>query len=174
MKIEARHRNRTYQIELEKQESSDSGSHFKIEIQRPDGKQILRVRVLSRSQERWTLEVNGQIEDVLVSERKDELLIDWNHQTFAIRVSPLRKKLARSLLPPETPRVASLTAPMTGKVITVLAVEGEAVREGQGLVIIEAMKMQNELKSPKSGTVTTCNVQEGEIVNGGELLFEID
>ncbi len=174
MKIEARHRNRTYQIELEKQESSDSGSHFKIEIQRPDGKQILRVRVLSRSQERWTLEVNGQIEDVLVSERKDELLIDWNHQTFAIQVSPLRKKLARSLLPPETPRVASLTAPMTGKVITVLAGEGEAVREGQGLVIIEAMKMQNELKSPKSGTVTTCNVQEGEIVNGGELLFEID
>jgi biotin carboxyl carrier protein len=174
VKIEARHRNRTYQIELEKQESSDSGSHFKIEIQRPDGKQILRVRVLSRSQERWTLEVNGQIEDVLVSERKDELLIDWNHQTFAIQVSPLRKKLARSLLPPETPRVASLTAPMTGKVITVLAGEGEAVREGQGLVIIEAMKMQNELKSPKSGTVTTCNVQEGEIVNGGELLFEID
>ncbi len=132
------------------------------------------MRVLSRSQERWTLEVNGQIEDVLVSERKDELLIDWNHQTFAIQVSPLRKKLARSLLPPETPRVASLTAPMTGKVITVLAGEGEAVREGQGLVIIEAMKMQNELKSPKSGTVTTCNVQEGEIVNGGELLFEID
>jgi len=174
VKIEARHSNRTYHIDLEEQESSDSGSLFKIKIQRPDGEQVLRVRVLSRSQERWTLEVNGQIEDVLVSERKDELLIDWNHQTFAIQVSPLREKLPRSLLPPEAPRVASLTAQMTGKVIAVLADEGEAVEVGQGLVIIEAMKMQNELKSPKSGTVMTCNVQEGETVNAGDLLFEID
>ncbi len=174
MKIEARHGNRTYHIELEEQESSDSGSLFKIKIQRPDGEQVLLVRVLSRSQERWTLEVNGQIEDVLVSERKDELLIDWNHQAFAIQISTLREKLPRTLLPPETSRVASLTAQMTGKIIAVLAGKGEEVREGQGLVIIEAMKMQNELKSPKSGTVLTCNVQEGEIVNAGDLLFEID
>jgi len=127
VKIEARHSNRTFHIDLEEQESSDSGSLFKIRIQRPDGEQVLRVRVLSRSQERWTLEVNGQIEDVLVSERKDELLIDWNHQTFAIQVSPLREKLPRSLLSPGTPRVAALTAQMTGKVIAVLAGEGEAV-----------------------------------------------
>ncbi|MCZ6486385.1 MAG: biotin/lipoyl-binding protein [Acidobacteria bacterium] len=174
MKIEARHSNRTFHIDLEEQESSDSGSLFKIRIQRPDGEQVLRVRVLSRSQERWTLEVNGQIEDVLVSEKKDELLIDWNHQTFAIQISPLREKLPRTLLPPETPRIASLTAQMTGRVIAVLAVKGDVVEVGQGLVVIEAMKMQNELKSPKSGTVMTCNVQEGEIVKAGDLLFEID
>jgi biotin carboxyl carrier protein len=63
---------------------------------------------------------------------------------------------------------------MPGKVIAVLAQEGESVQVGQGLVIIEAMKMQNELKSPKSGTVMTCNVEEGAKISAGDLLFEIE
>ena len=69
---------------------------------------------------------------------------------------------------------AILRAQMAGKVINVLAGEGEGVQLGQGLVVIEAMKMQNELKSPKSGTVTTCNVKEGKKVSAGDLLFEIE
>ena len=63
---------------------------------------------------------------------------------------------------------------MTGKVIALLVNEGEAVKVGQGLAIIEAMKMQNELKSPKSGIVIRCSIREGETVNTGDLLFEID
>ena len=74
----------------------------------------------------------------------------------------------------ETPERATLRAPMPGQVITVLAKEGDNVQVGQGLVIIEAMKMQNEIKSPKSSTVITCNVLEGIKVSGGDVLFEIE
>ncbi|MDA2923426.1 hypothetical protein MYX65_02010 [Acidobacteria bacterium AH-259-L09] len=68
MKLEAQYDNRTYLIELEERESPDLGSYFEIKIHRPDGEQMLPVRVLSRSQGRWTLEIKGKIEDVLVTE----------------------------------------------------------------------------------------------------------
>jgi len=54
VKLEARYNNRTYPIELEEKKSSDPGSHFEIKIQRPSGEQVLTVRVVSRSQDRWT------------------------------------------------------------------------------------------------------------------------
>jgi len=62
-----------------------------------------------------------------------------------------------------------VVAPMPGKIIRVLAVAGQKVEAGQGLLVIEAMKMQNEIRSPKSGTVDRL-AQEGQTVNAGEIL----
>ena len=174
VKLEARYSNRTYPIELEEKKSSDPGSHFEIKIQRPDGEQVVPVRVVSRSQDHWTLEIDGQIEEVLISRRREEVLIDWKNRTFTVQIGRLKEKRLRDSVSTDTQRAAYLTAQMTGKVIAVLANEGEEVKVGQGMAIIEAMKMQNELRSPKSGIVTTCNIREGEIVNTGDLLFEID
>ncbi len=61
-------------------------------------------------------------------------------------------------------------APMPGKVVRLLAREGEKVEAGQGLLIVEAMKMQNEVRAPKTGTVERLLVVEGQAVNAGELL----
>ncbi len=174
VKLEARYNDRTYPIELEEKKSSDPGSHFEIKIQRPGGEQVFPVRVVSRSQDHWTLEIDGQIENVLISRKREEVLIDWKNRIFAVQIDRSLEKLLTDSVPTETPRIASLTAQMTGKVISVLAIEGEEVKVGQGMAIIEAMKMQNELRSPKSGIVTTCNIREGETVNTGDLLFEID
>ncbi len=174
VKLEARYNNRTYPIELEEKKSSEQGSHFEIKIKRRGGEQVLQVCVVSRSQDRWTLEIDGQIEDVLISKKREKVLIDWKNRTFAVQIDRPLEKLSTGSVPTETPRIASLTAQMTGKVISVLAGKGEEVEMGQGLAIIEAMKMQNELKSPKSGIVTSCNIREGETVNTGDLLFEID
>ena len=174
VKLEASYNNRTYPIELETKKSSDPGSHFEIKIQRPDGEEVVPVRVVSRSQDRWTLEIDGQIEDVLISRKREEVLIDWKNRTFTVQISRLKEKRLSDSVPTETQRATSLKAQMTGKVIAVLANEGEEVKVGQGLAIIEAMKMQNELRSPTSGIVTRCNIREGETVNTGDLLFEID
>ncbi len=174
VKLEASYNNRTYAVELETKKSSDPGSHFEIKIQRPDGEQVVPVRVVSRSQDHWTLEIDGQIEDVLISRKREEVLIDWKNRTFTVKIGRLQEKRLSDSVPTETQRAASLTAQMTGKVIAILANEGEEVEVGQGLAIIEAMKMQNELRSPRSGIVTRCNIREGETVNTGDLLFEID
>jgi biotin carboxyl carrier protein len=63
-----------------------------------------------------------------------------------------------------------IDAPMPGKVVRVLVKAGDEVTEGQGLVVIEAMKMENELKSPKAGKVTELHAVEGAAVESGAKL----
>jgi len=63
-----------------------------------------------------------------------------------------------------------VVAPMPGKIVRVLVEAGEAVEVKQGLLVVEAMKMQNEIRSPKSGTVERLLVTEGQTVNAGEIL----
>ena len=65
-------------------------------------------------------------------------------------------------------------APMPGKVVRLLAAEGQAVEAGQGLVVVEAMKMQNEIKCPKAGRVEKILVREGQAVNAGETLAIVE
>lgn len=64
-------------------------------------------------------------------------------------------------------------ASMPGKIVRVLVAAGQAVKSGQGIVVVEAMKMQNELRSPKAGTVERLLVAEGQAVNAGETLAVI-
>ena len=63
---------------------------------------------------------------------------------------------------------------MPGKVIRVLAAPGDEVAAGQGIVVVEAMKMQNELKSTRKGKVLRIAVNEGATVGAGELLATIE
>ena len=67
-----------------------------------------------------------------------------------------------------------IVAPMPGKVVRILAPAGTTVEQGQGIIVIEAMKMQNELKSPKKGTVRKLNVSEGAAVEAGQSLAEVE
>lgn len=72
----------------------------------------------------------------------------------------------------DTPR--TLVAPMPGKIVRLLVAEGAAVEAGQGILIIEAMKMQNELKSPKKGVVRKMHAAPGAAVNAGEELAVVE
>ncbi|MGZ3710094.1 MAG: acetyl-CoA carboxylase biotin carboxyl carrier protein subunit [Bdellovibrionota bacterium] len=63
---------------------------------------------------------------------------------------------------------------MPGKVIRVLVAAGDAVEEGQGLVVVEAMKMQNEMKSPKAGRVTEIRARPDATVGAGEVLVVVE
>ncbi len=65
---------------------------------------------------------------------------------------------------------ATLRAPMPGKVVRVLCSEGQEVSAGQGVLIVEAMKMQNEVQAPRAGKLTELHVKDGQTVNAGEIL----
>ena len=67
-----------------------------------------------------------------------------------------------------------LHSPMPGKVVKLLAKEGTAVKKGQGVVVIEAMKMENELAASRDGVVKKILVAEGEPVSSGALLLVIE
>ncbi|HEV8494998.1 MAG TPA: biotin/lipoyl-containing protein [Candidatus Angelobacter sp.] len=70
--------------------------------------------------------------------------------------------------------VMKIKAPMPGKVVRILAPAGSQVEMGRSVLVIEAMKMQNELKAPKTGVVKKINVAEGAAVEAGQALAEVE
>ncbi len=69
---------------------------------------------------------------------------------------------------------AEIMSPMPGKVVRVLVAVGANVEAGAGILVVEAMKMQNELKSPKAGVVVSINAQTGATVSAGEVLAVVE
>jgi len=69
---------------------------------------------------------------------------------------------------------ARIVASMPGKVVRVLVEVGAQVDAGDGIIVVEAMKMQNEMKSPKAGTVISLHAETGATVNGGDVLAVIE
>ncbi|HEV8140692.1 MAG TPA: biotin/lipoyl-containing protein, partial [Pyrinomonadaceae bacterium] len=70
--------------------------------------------------------------------------------------------------------IARIIAPMPGKIVRVLVEPGAQLEAGMGVIVVEAMKMQNEMKAPKAGVVTAINVRVGATVNGGDVLAVIE
>ena len=69
---------------------------------------------------------------------------------------------------------AAITAPMPGKVVRILVAAGEEVAAGQGIIVVEAMKMQNEMKSPRAGRVAAIQAKENDSVVAGTVLAIIE
>ena len=70
--------------------------------------------------------------------------------------------------------VAQIVAPMPGKVVRIHVEAGTTVEKGVGVVVVEAMKMQNEMKAPRAGVVVAVNVKPGDTVNAGDVLAELE
>ncbi len=69
---------------------------------------------------------------------------------------------------------STIKAPMPGKVVRILVVAGDPVEVGQGLIVVEAMKMQNELKTQRAGRVAEVHAKENDTVDAGTLLLVIE
>jgi len=106
--------------------------------------------------------------------------------TFKVEVKTVEKKFAPATFETvaiapvkKTPAIkqveeGAVTAPMTGKILSIKVKEGEQVKAGKVLCILEAMKMENEIVAPKAGTVREIYVSEGSAVSEGETLFIIN
>ena len=70
--------------------------------------------------------------------------------------------------------VAEIVSPMPGKIVRILVEPGAQVEAGAGVIVVEAMKMQNEMKAPKGGMVVSINAAEGATVNAGDVLAVIE
>jgi pyruvate carboxylase subunit B len=71
-------------------------------------------------------------------------------------------------------RTEQVTAYMPGRVVAVLVAQGDEVKAGQGVLVLEAMKMQNEIQAEHDGTIKRVCVAAGEAVEGGDVLFELE
>ncbi|MGH9632414.1 MAG: biotin/lipoyl-containing protein [Bryobacteraceae bacterium] len=127
---------------------------------------IFSVLLGGRSYEARLLE-DGMLED------NNGLAIEIRGRRFPVEVQNPRDAAPKAEGPVLEGR-HTLKAPMPGKVVRILAREGESVEAGCGVLVIEAMKMQNELKSQKSGVVVSLPAAEGDNVSAGDVLAIIE
>ena len=123
----------------------------------------------------YSLLVDDASYDVHVDEEADEeeLSLHLFGRVLRARASDARRRrVVKEVAGPEG--LVRITAPMPGRVVKVLAPEGTEVKRGDGIIVLEAMKMENELKAPRDGVVTQVMVQEGQGVEGGSLLATIE
>lgn len=174
MKLEAKTSKETVALEIRPHDAGEGGERFEIAIDSGGRRRDEVVEVVSRTGNRWTLRIGNRIEDLLIFREGDQTRVDWNGRVHPIEIYDPRSRLLAAALGGGEAKSGILKAQMPGQVVKVLKDEGEEVTAGEGLVVIEAMKMQNELKAPRSGIIKKCGVGEGENVEGGQLLFEIE
>jgi biotin carboxyl carrier protein len=128
------------------------------------------------------IEVEPGIYSVIFEGRSYEARIEQTLHGTAVNVGPRRyavevadpRKLARKSGAAGGEGRRRVMAPMPGKVVRVLVVQGDIVEAGQGIAVVEAMKMQNEMKAPKSGRIVALQAKEGQPVSAGDVIAEIE
>ena len=156
------------------------GKNYRLELNRVnqqwfcrlDGKEMQIDAVLARP-DVLSLRI-GNLAYEIKSERVANDLHLWvGSRRFAVEVRDPRSLRGRTRAGEDHgPR--KITAPMPGKVVRLLVREGDEVESGCGIAVVEAMKMQNEIKSPKKGTVGKIVVGEGAAVNAGDVLAIVE
>ena len=117
--------------------------------------------------------LDGRSYDAFVEDTVTGLVVTIEGYRFEIEVRDPRR-WSRKTGGAGGDSVQSILSPMPGKVVRVLAAAGDEVVPGQGIVVVEAMKMQNELKSNRTGRVLSVHAKEGATVSAGELLATIE
>jgi len=124
----------------------------------------------------YSLIVDGNAYEILISEEENEWNILIRGTLYSAEVIDEREKRLRDA----SGELAlssgeyTLQAPMPGLVVKVAVKEGKKVKKGDVLVILESMKMQNELKSPHKGTITEVNIKKGDRVEKREAMVIIE
>jgi len=156
------------------------GKNYRLELNRADGRWSCRLdgrevgvdAILARP-DVLSLRIANQAYEVKCERVAGDLHLWVGSARFAAEVRDPRSFRGRArMMDDHGPR--KLTAPMPGKVVRVLIGQGTEVEAGTGVLVVEAMKMQNEVKSPKKGTIQKILVSEGAAVNAGEVLAIVE
>jgi biotin carboxyl carrier protein len=148
--------------------------------QRPDGSYAVRdsaaapllVRPFSGLQQPGmvSLLVDGQTVEVQLADGEAR----FRQERLAVRAESWRDRQATRLAPSDAAQAGKILASMPGRIVRVLCEPGLAVQQGAPLIVIEAMKMQNELCAKAAAVVRAVHVSAGQTVERGALLIELE
>lgn len=153
-------------VELDRK---DSGS-----IQAKIGNREYSVEVQALNSGVYWMNCNSRSVDLVVMRTGDRYMVSFEGHHIPVEVIDVRAALRRMMQHQGEEGTAEMRAPMPGKIVRVLIDEGAPVQINQGILVMEAMKMQNEIKAPKNGIVRKIGVKEGEAVNSGDLLVIVE
>jgi biotin carboxyl carrier protein len=156
------------------------GKNYRLDLNRADGRwscrldgRDLEVDAILARPDVLSLRIGNMAYEVKSERMANDLHLCVGSTRFAAEVRDPRSLRGRSRAGDDHgPK--KIIAPMPGKVVRLLVREGDEVEPGAGVAVVEAMKMQNEIKSPKKGTVRKVLVSEGATVNAGAVLAIVE
>jgi biotin carboxyl carrier protein len=140
---------------------------------RLDGKDIRVDAVLAR-RDVLSLLIDGQAYEVKREQTATDLHMWVGSTRFGVELHDPRSLRSRQASAQDDKGPRKIVAPMPGRVVRLLVAEQAEVEAGQGVVVVEAMKMQNEIKSPKKGVVKKIATTAGAAVNAGDVLAIVE
>jgi biotin carboxyl carrier protein len=158
-----------------------AGQKVEIDFERK-GSKSLKARIGNRTYQLEASAVEPGVYWFNFNNRSIEVHVSPSDDGYSVAVSghhiPVEILDARAALKKAAQHghdgLIDIRAPMPGKIVKVLIGEGVEVQANQGILVMEAMKMQNEIKSPKKGLVRKLGVTEGVAVNAGDLLVSVE
>jgi len=160
---------------------SIDGKNFRLDLShadgcwqcRLDGREIPMDAVLAR-RDVLSILIEGKAYEVKRERTATDLHLWVGDARYAVEVRDPRSLQSRKRNAGDEKGPRKLLAPMPGKVVRVLLRESSPVEAGQSILVVEAMKMQNEIKSPKKGIVQKIVSGEGAAVNAGDVLAIVE
>ena len=157
------------------------GKSYRLELQRVDGRWQCRLdgrdvqmdAVLARH-DVLSILIEGKAYEIKRERTANDLHFWVGGARYAAELCDPRSLRSRQRAAGEEQGPRKLLAPMAGKVVRVLLQENAPVEAGQGVLVVEAMKMQNEIKSPKKGILQKIVATEGTAVNSGDVLAIVE
>jgi biotin carboxyl carrier protein len=166
MKFEAEVGGETVAIEV----TGGQDARYRVAI----GSEITDVDARQATEGIWSLVIGTVSHVVDVSERDGVSVVEVDGETYRIRVEEETRYIIRTRGGKVATGGQVLKAPMPGKVVLVEVEVGQAVKPGDGLIVLEAMKMENEFRATVTGTVKEIRVRPGQAVNPGDPLVVIE
>jgi biotin carboxyl carrier protein len=152
---------------------------FEVELEPdPQCRSVIEINVNGEKLHVLLPNLNGTLEGIdwaVVNGHPYEIVVDQElrclkepHESHPIKIRELKTQRQSSL------RASGVVkAPIPGQIGQILVAEGQPVETGQTLLLLEAMKMQNEIHAQRSGTVSAVHVAPGDIISRGDILVEI-
>jgi len=158
---------RTYNVEIE-----EVDEHlYRVVV---DGSELL-VDGRKTGRTNYSLIIDKRSFEVDVDVTEDEYRVLADGRSYHVRLVDERKlRLGGLQSGIELHGRQQIAVPMPGKIVAVLVAQGDRVEKGQGLVIVEAMKMENEVRSPITGEVKEIRIKAGETVEAGKVLLVVE
>jgi biotin carboxyl carrier protein len=158
--------------------------HYEVEIKEQDGSLIADVAgrkyKLDQSQPEpnvFLLKNEGKVYQAFVSPpdaQTDPMEVRVGPHEVEVQIVDPKRLRSSAGAGHDSDGLAEIKTAMPGKVVRILKGAGDQVEKGEGVIVVEAMKMQNEMRSPKDGTVKEIKVDEGDTVGAGEVLVVIE
>jgi len=161
--------------------SPQGGGPHRLELQKSEGGwecrldgQPVPIDAVIPRRDVLSLLVGGRSYEIKRELTPTDLYMWVGNARFAVEIRDPRSLRSRQQAGGDEKGPRKIVAPMPGRIVRLLVAEGSSVEAGQGIVVVEAMKMQNEIKSPKKGVVKKMSARAGVAVNPGDVLAIVE